>query len=341
MLLDRPTAPFVHQPASVSNVMGQVLLALIPGIVLYVLTFGWGLLIHLTLATFTALLCEAAMLALRQQPIQRFLFDGSATVTAFLLALAIPPLAPWWITVVAVFFAIVFAKQLYGGLGYNPFNPAMVGYAILLISFPKEMTIWPSPTALSPHVLDFTQTLALIFKGTLPPQIGLDALSSATPLDAVKTQLSQYMSLSEIHIYQIVGNFSRLSWEIVNLGLLAGGLFLIARQVITWHIPVAMFAGLLIPATLFHLLNPSLYPSAWFHLFSGASVLCAFFIATDPVSAATSRLGKLYFGLGIGIFIYVIRTWGGYPDGVAFAVLLMNMSAPMIDYYTKPKVFGY
>lgn len=340
-MLDSSHAPFAHRPTSVSWVMGQVLIALIPGLVLFFLVFGWGVLVHLGLAMACALGFEAAMLKLRGRLVSRFLGDGSAAVTAVLLALAIPPLAPWWITVVAVFFAIVFAKHLYGGLGYNPFNPAMVGYAILLISFPKEMTIWPAPAAMLPQSLDLSQTLALIFHGALPPGLTLDALSGATPLDAVKTQLGQFLTLNEIRAYQIFLTFSRLGWETANLGLLAGGIFLIWRGVITWHIPVSVLGSLLGLALVFHLLDSSQFPSPWFHLFGGASLLCAFFIATDPVTAATSRRGKLFFGVGIGVFIYVIRTWGGYPDGVAFAVLLMNMTAPMLDYYTKPRVFGH
>ncbi len=337
----RPTAPYLHQNTSVTWVMAQVLLALMPAFVLYVSAFGWGVIIHLALASVTALACEAAMLTLRKRPLAPFLTDGSALVTAALLTLAIPPLAPWWITVIAIFFAMVFAKHLYGGLGYNPFNPAMVGYAVLLISFTKELTIWPSPAHMTPHVLNLAETWRLIFSGELPPSMGLDALSSATPLDAVKTQLSQFIPLSEIRMHQMFSSLDQPGWMRVNLAILAGGLWLLWQRIITWHIPVSVLGGLFTISFIFHVLDPNIYPSPWFHLFSGAAMLCAFFIATDPVSAATSRRGKLFFGAGIGLLIYVIRTWGGYPDGVAFAVLVMNMAAPMLDYYTQPRVFGY
>ncbi len=319
--------------------MSQVLYALLPGILLYVFFFGWGIALHLLLATLTALLVEAVMLWLRQRPIKPFLSDYSAIVTAWLLVLAIPPLAPWWITVLGVGFALVFAKHLYGGLGYNTFNPAMVGYAMLMISFPAEMTRWPLPPEFGGY-LGFYESLHILLELPLGSGKTLDAYSGATLLDSVKVSLSQAYQLSEALQTPVLGYLGGRLWEFVNITYLLGGIYLIYARVIDWHIPVAMLGSLIVIATFFFVLDSDTYASPIYHVFSGAVILGAFFIATDPVSAATSRQGRWIYAGGIGVLLYVIRTWGSYPDGVAFAVLLMNMSAPMIDYYTQPKVFG-
>jgi electron transport complex protein RnfD len=298
-------------------------------------------LFNLLLASAAALACEAGMLWLRGRPPRPFLSDYSALVSAWLVALAVPPLAPWWMTVLAVCFGLIFAKHLYGGLGYNPFNPAMAGYAILLISFPLEMTWWPKLESLGGYYFSPLDALAYLFAGTLPNDLSLDAITSATPLDVMRARLGQAYTVGEIKSEALFGHFGSRGWEWVYSAYLLGGLWLLYRRVITWHIPLSVLGGLFLLAGFFFILDPDTHPSPLFHIFTGASILCAFFIATDPVSAATSRLGRLFYGAGIGVLIYVIRTWGGYPDAVAFAVLLMNMSAPMLDYYTKPRVFGH
>ncbi len=330
-------------PASnVTQVMLQVIYALIPGIAAYIWYFGWGILINIVFATVVALVSEAAMLALRGRALKPFLTDASAVVTAFLLALALPPLAPWWMTLIGAGFAISIAKQLYGGLGYNPFNPAMIGYVVLLISFPREMTVWLAPESLSGHSLNLLESAQVIFTGRLPPGMVMDAISAATPLDAMKTQLGLHHAASEIYrTSPVFGGLGGKGWEIINGLFLLGGLWLIYRRIITWHIPTAMLLSLALLAGIFYLINQDVYPSPLFHIFSGAALLGAFFIATDPVTASTTPRGRLIYGAGIGLFTYVIRTWGGYPDAVAFAVLLMNIGAPMIDYYTQPRVFGH
>jgi electron transport complex protein RnfD len=327
------SSPFAHQAPSVGQVMRDVLYALLPGIAVYVWLFGWAVILHLALASAAALACEALMLWLRGRPLRPALQDGSALVTAWLLALAITPLAPWWATVTGIGFALVFAKHLYGGLGYNPFNPAMVGYAALLVSFPAEMSRWP----VAAQPLGLAEAVHVIF-GSLPAG-GFDAISSATPLDFLKTHLRQAKTVEQILDSQewLLAFSGKIA---LDLAYLAGGAWLLYRRVITWHIPAAVLGTLILLSSLFYLGNDHAYPPPWFHLFSGAAMLGALFIATDPVSAATSRYGKLIYGAGIGILIYVIRAWGGYPDGVAFAVLLMNLSAPAIDYYTRPRVFG-
>jgi electron transport complex protein RnfD len=331
------SSPHLPATGSVSRMMGFTLLALLPGSLCATWLFGWGVLVNILLAGLAAISAEAAMLAARQRPVLPALQDGSALLTGVLLALALPPLAPWWIPVIGSLFAIVIAKQLYGGLGYNPFNPAMAGYVVLLISFPRELSLWPA----TGRVLDLQDTLLLVFYGSLPDTLTLDAITMATPLDLVKTRLGLSETLTEIHGSGVFGSFAGAGWEWINLGFLLGGLVLLQQKIIKWQIPAGMLAGLFLTALLFYAWNPDIYPSPLFHVFSGAAMLGAFFIATDPVSASTTPRGRLYYGLGIGVLTYVIRTWGGYPDGVAFAVLLMNMAAPTIDYYTRPRVFGH
>ncbi len=338
---NRLSSPHFHGPDTVTKVMMRVVVAMVPAIVVHYLLFGPGILINLVLAGAAALGSEALMLKLRGRPLKVFLGDGSALVTAVIVALALPPLAPWWIPVLGTAFGIVFAKHLYGGLGYNPFNPAMIAYVMLLIAFPVQMTTWPAPAPLAEASLGLGESLALVFTGALPEGMRLDALTTATPLDTLKTQLGLDHSVAEIFsTHPVYGYLGSAGWEWVDLALLAGGLYLLWRRTITWHVPVGMLGALVLLAGLFHLIDADRYASPLFHLFSGGAILGAFFIATDPVSGAATPKGRLLFGAGVGILTYVIRTWGGYPDAVAFAVLMMNMAAPTIDHYTRPRVFG-
>lgn len=332
-----PTRPPHLRPAvSVTRVMSEVLVALVPATIAYVWFFGPGILMNMAVCVTIAILAEAAMLAARGRPALPQLADLTAVVTAVLLAFALPPLTPWWVTATGAAFAIIFAKQLYGGLGYNPFNPAMAGYVVLLISFPLELTLWSAPGM---H-MGLVDSVIYAFTGSLPEQQTLDALTSATPMDSIKTRLGLSETLSEIQGSALFGSFAGAGWEWINLWFLVGGLWLIKMRVIQWQIPVGMLLGLAGIAFVFYAFDPDSYSSPLFHVFSGAAMLGAFFIATDPVSACTTPRGRIYFGLGIGVLVYIIRTWGGYPDGVAFAVLLMNMAAPTIDHYTRPRVFG-
>ena len=188
--------------------------------------------------------------------------------------------------------------------------------------------------------MSFAQTLSVIFTGHLPEGLTWDAITMATPLDAMRTGLDQGEMISEIRLSPLWGDFGGQGWEWVGNWYLLGGLLLLYKRVISWHVPVAMLGSLFIIATLFHLIDPGSYPDPLFHLFGGGALLGAFFIATDPVSGATSDRGRLLFGAGAGLLVFIIRSWGGYPDGVAFAILLMNMAAPTIDYYTRPRAFG-
>jgi electron transport complex protein RnfD len=326
------TSPHTTGRTSVSWVMGWVLLALIPGWLVLIVSFSIGYAINMVLAMGTALAAEALLLKLRGRPVVFFLKDLSALVTAALLALALPPLGPWWLTVLGTLFAIIFAKHLFGGLGNNPFNPAMVAYALLLVSLPLYMTTrWASPDFSLP-VMD---TLSVIFAGQIP----IDGSTGATPLDVYKLDISRFTS-AEVLQAPIFGNWIASGWDTASLAFLAGGALLLWKRIITWHIPVSFLGGLGIMAVLFSR-DADIRVPLDLHLFAGATMLGAFFIATDPVSAATSNRGKLVYGAGIGVLIYLIRTWGNYPDAVAFAVLLMNFAAPLIDHYTRPRVYGH
>ncbi|MDX1335537.1 MAG: electron transport complex subunit RsxD [Gammaproteobacteria bacterium] len=340
MLFKTTSSPYISTAPDVSAVMRQVLYALVPGTLASIWYFGWGVLINLVLAILFAISLEAIMLKLRGRPIKPFLSDYSAVVTAWLFTLALPPLAPWWLILIGIFFAIVVAKHLYGGLGYNPFNPAMVGYVVLLISFPREMTLWLPPSPLAEHHLSLMESLRVVFTGALAEGLTWDAITMATPLDEVKTGLSMERTITEIRTSPLFGDFGGVGWEWIRNWFAIGGLWLLYKRVADWRIPLAVIIGLGLVATPFYLTNPDSFASPAFHVFSGAVIVGAFFIATDPVSASTTPNGRWIYGLGIGILIYIIRTWGGYPDGVAFAVLLMNMAAPTIDYFTKPRVYG-
>ena len=343
MKFETGPAPHLKPLNTVGKVMRQVLYALVPATIAFVWYFGWGIVVQMLVAIVFALLAEAVMLLLRDRPLQPFITDYSAVVTAVLLAWALPPTAPWWLVAIGVVFAIVFAKHLYGGLGYNLFNPAMAGYVVLLISFPQEMTLWLAPEMLvdDEYRLTFWQTVSTIFTGTFPVGVNIDAVTSATPLDYLRTQLAGNRTILEIRGHRLFGDFGGKGWEWIGNFLVLGGLWLMYRRVIRWQIPVGVLLGLGGMAAIFYALDPGSHASPGFHVFSGAAILCAFFIATDPVSAATTEKGRFIYALGIGVLIYIIRSWGGYPDGVAFAVLLMNMAAPLIDHYTKPRTYGH
>jgi electron transport complex protein RnfD len=356
------TSPHAHGGNTTSRIMLLVILATVPGIIALTYFFGWGNLINIVLASITALTCEALILKIRKRPILFSLKDNSALLTAVLLGIALPPFVPWWVTVVAVSFAMVFAKHLYGGLGNNPFNPAMVGYALVLISFPVQMTTtWAMPFFLAPdtlipgqgiipaQVMSFTDTLGVIFSNTNSLANGFtDAFTGATPLDTYKhlaknetsIEILQGPLFADASLGGSASNWFAGGWEFVNIAFLIGGLALLALRLFTWHIPFSVLAALGTCSMLFGW-DADLYVPWSLHIFTGATMLCAFFIATDPVTASTTPLGKIIYGAGIGILIFVIRTWGAYPDAVAFAVLLMNFAAPLIDTYTQPRTYGH
>lgn len=333
-------APHIPAATSVAGVMQQVLLALLPGIAAHCWYFGPGILLQILLAVGFALGFEALVLKIRQRPVLAALGDYSAVVTAVLFALCLPPLVPWWIALIGMFFAIVIAKHLYGGLGHNVFNPAMVGYVVVLICFPQSMTQWLPAAAPGSWAMGLWESSSSIISGHLPAAMQWDAISQATPLDTLRTGVNSGQTVDEIRRSPIFGDFGGQGWEWIANWFALGGIWLLWRRIISWQVPVSMIGTVLLLGLLAYFADSGSNPVPLQHVFSGALVLGAFFIATDPVSGCTSNRGRLLFGAGVGILTLVIRRWGGYPDGVAFAVLLMNMAAPLIDRYTVPRFYG-
>jgi electron transport complex protein RnfD len=345
MQIETPSAiagPYAHAQTSIQRTMGLVMLALLPATLFGFWQFGWPAIFLFVATVGTALLAESVCLRIAGKPQRLYLLDGSAVLAAWLLAVSLPPWAPWWIGAIGALIAIVVAKQVFGGVGQNLFNPAMVARVALLVSFPLEMTSYIQPMPLfSADAPGFLESVSI----TLGDH-GFDAVSGATLLSHVRTELSQGLTLSEIipgmaHLLSgAIGTIAGSMGETSALLILLGGVFLLVKRVITWHIPVAMIVSLALIATLMNLYDPEHYAGALYHIVSGATLLVAFFIATDPVTSPVSKLGQIIFGAGCGVLVYVIRTWAGYPEGVAFAILLMNACAPMIDHYIRPRVYG-
>lgn len=335
-----PTSPAPHVASSnhVARVMQLVLIALAPAGLAKVWFFGSGWLVHLIVATAIGLAIEALALHLRKVPLRPHMTDLSVIVTAALFTLPLPPLLPWWAAGTGMAFAIAITKHSYGGLGFNLFNPAMAGYALLLIAFPVEMSHWTAPDASLGSLVD---TLATIFTGALPAQQHWDAITMATPFDAMKSGLQSGAMMEEIVRGPAFDTLSGKGWQWISIGALIGGIWLSRVGVIRWHIPIAMLTTIALLAIATNADDPGANGGILFHLLNGGTMLGAFFIATDPVSAATSTPGRLIYGAGIGFLTFVIRKWGNYPDGVAFAVLLMNLCAPLIDRYTVPRIYGH
>ena len=334
------SGPHVGASQRVDWIMRRVIIALLPASILNILLFGWPTL-YLGLVTIaSAVLFEAWCLKLKGVRVLPFLRDGSAVLTGLLVAMSLPPWAPWWIGVVGSAIAIILGKQVYGGLGQNLFNPAMLARVALLISFPIEMTTWVNVTPLftGPGMLESFGILASGIPAT-------DSLTGATTLGAIKTGFSQNQTVP-----QILADYSEflamIGWERGSLGetssllLLLGGFWLLRQGIIQWHVPASLLLTLTILATIFHGYDPDHYLSAWVHLNSGAIMLVAFFIATDYVTSPNTPLGQIIFGAGCGSLIFVIRSWGGYPEGTGFAILLMNAFTPLIDHYIRPRIYG-
>ncbi|MBK1643190.1 electron transporter RnfD [Thiocapsa imhoffii] len=345
MQIETPAAlagPYAHAPTSISRTMGLVMLALLPATLFGFWQFGWPAIFLFVVTLGTAVVAESVCLRLAGKPQVPYLSDGSALLAGWLLALSLPPWAPWWIGAIGALIAIVIAKQVFGGVGQNLFNPAMVARVALLVSFPLEMTSYVQPMPLfSPAAPGLLESLAISLG-----RESLDAVSGATLLSHVRTELSQGATLSQIIpgmtyvLSGAVGTIAGSMGETSALLILVGGFFLLAKRVITWHIPAAMIGTLALIATGMNLYDPERYAGALYHIVSGATLLVAFFIATDPVTSPVSKWGQLLFGAGCGLLVYMIRTWAGYPEGVAFAILLMNACTPMIDHYIRPRVYG-
>lgn len=334
-------SPHAHGGRTPAALMRRVMCALTPATLFGFWLFGWPAINLFVITVGASLLAEHMCQRLRGQPSS--LGDGSAALTGWLLALSLPPWAPGWLGFLGAFIAVVIGKQVYGGLGQNLFNPAMVARVALLVSFPVAMTQWVAPlpihTAAAPG---FVEGLRITLEAPPLP----DAISSASLLGHAKTELSRGTGLiaalagGPAHLLDATGQRSGSLGETGALLIAAGGLYLIAAGIIGWHIPLAVLAGIALPALVAHGLQPERYLSPAIHLMSGASLLGAFFIATDYVTSPNTRLGQILFALGIGVLTWIIRSWGGYPEGMAFAVLLMNALTPVIDRYCRPRILG-
>jgi len=315
------SSPHIHSGASTPQIMRAVVYSLLPACVAAIVFFGLPALVVLLIAVLGCMACEVVCQRLMRQPVT--LSDGSAVVTGILLALNLPATSPWWMTLLGAVIAIGIGKQVFGGLGYNLFNPALVARVVLLISFPVQMTRWTTPT---------------------PFSSGLDAVSAATPLGEWKTavmltgRLPEEMSGGPFSY--LIGNMAGCVGEVSALALLGGAIYLFRRKILTWHIPLSYVASVVVLSGVFWLVDPGRYPNPLFHLLTGGLVLGAFFMATDMVTTPVAPAGMVLFGVGCGVLTVIIRLFGGYPEGVSFAILLMNAATPLIDRYLQPRTFG-
>ncbi len=333
----RITSPHGHGPLSTAQVMKAVLLATLPGVIALTWFFGPGTIINIIFGGLLAVAFEFIAIRLRDRNPTLYLRDFSVLVTSTLLCIALPPYSPWWLIAVGIGSSVILGKHLFGGLGYNPFNPAMVGYVVLLISFPLQMSSWTTPRGLAdtPSIMDGMAAL-FAFQSA-----GIDGTTMATPLDVLRQNKGMLID----DLYQQMpqfGQWAGVGWEWVNIAFLAGGIWLLYQRIFTWHAPIAMLAAVGLCAAVGYDGGSSVSGgSPLFHWLSGATMFGAFFIITDPVSSAVSNRGRLIFGALIGVLLYIIRVEGNYPDALAFAVLIMNFAAPFIDQYTQPKTYGH
>ena len=320
-------SPHVHGSDSIEKNMYGVLIALIPAFICSLLFFGMGAIIVTLTSVIACLFFEFVIqkYIMKQTPT---VFDGSALITGVLLAFNVPSNLPVWIILIGALVAIGIGKMSFGGLGCNIFNPALVGRVFLLISFPVQMTSWPLALGLStPYA---------------------DAQTGATPLALVKEAVKSGQSVTEVisadsfvsYRDMLLGNMGGSLGEIAALALLVGLAYMLVRKIITWHIPVSIFATVFIFAGILHLCNPEQYVSPIFHLLTGGMMLGAIFMATDYVTSPMSSRGMIIYGVGIGIITVVIRIFGAYPEGMSFAILIMNGFTPLINRYCKPLRFA-
>ncbi len=341
------SSPHVHSGDSIPQIMQTVIWALLPATAMSVMVFGWPALLVILITVGACLATEEVIIKMRGRP--STLGDRSAALTGLLLALTLPPHTPWWVCVVGGVFAILVGKQVYGGLGFNMFNPALIARVFLLISFPLELTTWPAPQPLfTESAYGFSEALAIILSGDYGAPEILDAITAATPLGQYRTGVSMGGTVQEAlggdYDFSVIGATGGLLsgslGETSALLLTLGGVYMIRKKLITWHIPVSMLLGCVVPAFIFWAVDSGTYPDPFFHLVTGGLILGAFFMATDMVTSPVTPKGQLIFGFGCGLLTYLIRTWGGYPEGVSFAVVIMNAAVPLIDQYTRPAIYG-
>ena len=323
-------SPHVHDNSSVQKIMWNVFLALIPAAFVSVYAFGLDAVRVLTVSIVSSIFFEYVALHFMKRN-WRSCMDGSAALTGLLLGLTLPANIGTGIILIGSFVAIIVAKQVFGGLGHNPFNPALTARVFLLIAFPGPLTTWPLPRGLEN---------ATSYMGVATTKVA-DAVTTATPLGAIKQNAVQAMPTINVNdlIFglQTPGSIG----EISAIALLLGGIWLLYKKIISWHIPVAIFGAVALVSLITWGVDPQKYADPFFHFFAGGLFIGAIFMATDYVTAPIFSRGKLIYGAGIGLLTIIIRLWGGYPEGISFAILIMNAVTPLIDRYTVPKPFGF
>ena len=324
-LLNVSPSPHAHGQETTRKLMTGVIIALLPALFTSVFYFGYGAIIVTLISVISCVLFEYV--------IQRFVFkkpvtitDGSAIVTGLLLAFNVPSNLPVFIVIIGAFVSIAVAKMTFGGLGSNPFNPALVGRVFMLISFPVQMTSWPLPKGFATSYTD--------------------AVTGATPLALVKEGLKngepiqQLMAQVPAPVQMFLGNMGGSIGEVAAVALLLGLVYLLVKKIITWHIPVSVIGSIALFTTILWLINPEKNADPVFHLLAGGILLGAIFMATDYVTSPMNPKAMIIYGCGIGVLTVIIRVWGAYPEGVSFAILIMNAFVPLMNSYIKPKRFG-
>jgi electron transport complex protein RnfD len=320
------TNPHAHSGSSVRRIMLDVIIALMPAMMMSFYFFGWQAVRLVTVCVLGSVIIEALCRKMMGRDLG--ISDLSAVVTGLLLAFNLPPSLSSGIALIGCIFAIAVAKQVFGGIGYNPFNPALIGRVALLISFPVAMTNWPSP-------LNPARWAGLSW---------VDATTTATPLHMARAavythQLPVWDNATLLN--SLLGNTNGCIGEVSAAALLLGGLYMLYRRCITWHIPVAYIGTVAIFATILRIAQPDISVPPVYHILSGGLMLGAIFMATDMVTSPLTKSGMLIFGTGCGLLTMIIRRWGGYPEGVSFAIIIMNSITPLINRATRPRVFGH
>ncbi|NQU85847.1 MAG: RnfABCDGE type electron transport complex subunit D [Mariniphaga sp.] len=315
-------SPHIHSGESVNKIMYRVILAMMPALAWSVFVFGIDAL-KVTLIAVAACVAFEYLIQKYLMKVVPSITDGSAIITGILLAFNVPSGLPWWIIIIGALVSIGIGKISFGGIGNNIFNPALVGRVFLLISFPVQMTSWP------------------VIK-----QAGVDAVTSATPLALIKESIKNSQPISDTlgnlpgTMDLLLGNMGGSLGEVSAILLILGGIYMLFRKVITWHIPVAVLGSIALFSGILWIVDPDLYINPVFHILTGGAMLGAIFMATDMVTSPMTGKGQIIYGIGIGLITISIRTWGAYPEGISFAILLMNAVVPIINTYVKPKRFG-
>ncbi|QCI18677.1 RnfABCDGE type electron transport complex subunit D [Buchnera aphidicola] len=336
----------IYNNYTVKEIMFFVIIASIPAIFTECYFFGFIILIQILLFIIFSLIFEIIILKIRQKNIKNNILDNSSIVTSVLLGLSIPCTLTWWMIIIGAFFSIVVSKHLYGGLGQNIFNPAMIGYAVLLISFPLYMSSWNKENTNLFSLNDLKTSINKIFFKTSKSDFLISSdpedFTEATPLNDLKNKSYYNYDISLKNLTSQNKKITVFSaYNYINISFLLGGFFLLYKKIICWRIPFSFLFSFFFLSVINFLFSINPIVSPFFHLFSGGTMICAFFIATDPVTTSYSNIGKIIFGSIVGLLVYIIRNYSDYPDGVAFSVLFGNMLVPLIDNFLKTSGYGH